>query len=65
MRSKKVFTYTVPARFVSLICMHLCAGSSPAWFIVCVLTVSFFALSFFALSHQCLKMHVIDGDVET
>ena len=52
--------------FVTLIRMHMHAGSSPGWGTVRTGPLaSLFTLSFFALSRQCLKMRVLDVDIET
>ena len=52
--------------FITLIRMHMHAGSSPDWGTVRTGPLaSLLTLSFFVLSRQCLKMRVLGVDVET
>ena len=52
--------------FVTLIRMHMHAGSSPEWGTVRTEPLaSLLTLSFFVLSRQRLKMRVLGVDVET
>ena len=56
----------VASWFVTLIRMHMHAGSSPDWGTVRTGPLaSLLTLSFFVLSRQCLKMRVLGVDVET
>ena len=56
----------VASRFITLIRMHMHAGSSPDWGTVRTGPLaSLLTPSFFVLSRQCLKMRVLGVDVET
>ena len=56
----------VASWFVTLIRMHMHAGSNPDWGTVRTGPLaSLLTLSFFVLSRQCLKMRVLGVDVET
>ena len=56
----------VASWFITLIRMHMHAGSSPDWGTVRTGPLaSLLTLSFFVLSRQCLKMRVLGVDVET
>ena len=56
----------VASWFITLIRMHMHAGSSPDWGTVRTGPLaSLLTPSFFVLSRQCLKMRVLGVDVET
>ena len=59
-------TKLLSSGLVTLIRIRMQAGSSSAWDTVRTGPLaSLFILSFFVLSRQCLKMRVLDVDVET
>ena len=61
-----IVSFEMASWFITLLRMHMHAGSSPDWGTVRTGPLaSLLTRSFFVLSRQCLKMRVLGVDVET